>query len=104
VLGLGQRGTGARVAYRMRSREMCRTDPCVACLCVQEVNACVNQGIVFTLEESGDGWDDVRRSVVDAKKQRASAVIELKEKYGPGLASAGRWAKVITNEVVKVSE
>ena len=69
----------------------------------EEVNACVNQGIVFTLEESGDGWDDVRRSVIDAKKQRASAVIELKEKYGPGLASAGRWAKVITNEVVKVS-
>ena len=29
---------------------------------------------------------------------------ELKEKYGPGLASAGRWAKVITNEVVKVSK
>merc|ERR1740124_907036 len=25
-----------------------------------ELAACVNQGIVFTLEESGDGWDDVR--------------------------------------------
>jgi hypothetical protein len=29
-------------------------------------------------------------------------VEQLKEKYGPGLASAGRWAKVITEEVVKV--
>merc|ERR1740124_786321 len=68
-----------------------------------ELAACVNQGIVFTLEESGDGWDDVRRGVIDAKKERSKAVDELKTKYGPGLASAGRWAKVITNEVVKVA-
>ena len=37
--------------------------------CAQELNACVNQGIVFTLEEGqGDGWDDVRRGVIEAKK------------------------------------
>merc|ERR1719331_3627488 len=70
----------------------------------EELNACVNQGIVFTLEEGqGDGWDDVRRGVIEAKKERVKAVEQLKEKYGPGLASAGRWAKVITEEVVKVS-
>ena len=28
---------------------------------------------------------------------------QIKEKYGPGLATAGRWAKVLTDEVVKVS-
>ena len=39
------------------------------CACAQELNACVNQGIVFTLEEGqGDGWDDVRRGVIEAKK------------------------------------
>merc|ERR1719331_926990 len=70
----------------------------------EELNACVNQGIVFTLEEGqGDGWDDVRRGVIEAKKERVKAVEQIKEKYGPGLATAGRWAKVLTDEVVKVS-
>jgi hypothetical protein len=44
-------------------------------VCVQEVNACVNQGTIFTMEESGDGWDDVRRSVIDAKKVRAASAL-----------------------------
>ena len=37
-------------------------------------------------------------------QERVKAVEQIKEKYGPGLASAGRWAKVITEEVVKVSQ
>jgi len=69
----------------------------------EELNACVNQGTIFTMEERDDGWDDVRRGVIEAKQERVKAVEQLKEKYGPGLASAGRWAKVITEEVVKVS-
>jgi len=65
----------------------------------EDVDACVNQGIVWSLEESGDGWDDVRAAVIEAKKERVKALDTIKEKYGPGVSAAAKWAKVIAGEV-----
>ena len=54
---------------------------------------------IFTMEKRGDGWDDVRDAILDAKKERVKAVETIKEKYGPGFSSAARWARVIAEEV-----
>ena len=66
------------------------------------MDACVNQGIVWSLEESGDGWDDVRQAVIQAKKDRKKALEDAEAylaKYGAPAEKAGRWAKVIAAEV-----
>ena len=77
----------------------CAAEPSCPCIHPQDVDACVNQGIVWSLEESGDGWDDVRAAVIEAKKERVKALDTIKEKYGPGVSAAAKWAKVIAGEV-----
>ena len=77
----------------------CAAEPSCPCIYPQDVDACVNQGIVWSLEESGDGWDDVRAAVIEAKKERVKALDTIKEKYGPGVSAAAKWAKVIAGEV-----
>ena len=44
---------------------------------LEEEEAPSSAKAIFTLEERGDGWDDVRGWVVDAKKDRAKAWDEL---------------------------
>ena len=61
------------MVYRTRLREKMahgRARLTVRRACVQELNACVNQGTIFTMEERDDGWDDVRRGVIEAKQAR----------------------------------
>ena len=36
-----------------------------------------DEDTIWTLKERGDGWDDVRGSLIDANKDRAKAVEEL---------------------------
>lgn len=62
----------------------------------------VKEPNLFTLEEQNDGFDDVRASLIAAKKDRAKALDAVKEKYGPAFKTASRWAKVITEEVAGV--
>lgn len=58
----------------------------------------------FTLEDQGDGWDDVRSAVQKAKKERSGAWDELNRLYvSRGVEAAktgGRWAKVLADELI----
>ena len=77
-------------ASPLRVRTICMEEPIV-----KEPN-------LFTLEEQNDGFDDVRASIIAAKKDRAKALDMVKEKYGPGFKTASSWAKVLTTEVAGV--
>ena len=58
----------------------------------------------FTLEDRGDGWDDVRSALQKAKKERSGAWDELNRLYvSRGVEAAktgGRWAKVLADELI----
>ena len=51
---------------------------------------------IFTLEERDDGWDDVRQSIKEAKKQRQQPWEDINRDY---IGPTTRWAKVIAEEV-----
>ena len=44
----------------------------------------------------------MEQAIIDGKKERAPTLDKMKEKYGPGLRTAGRWAKVLATEVAGV--
>jgi len=54
---------------------------------------------ILTLEERGDGWDDVRQEIVRQKKEREKPLNELKEWNEKYVAPVARWTKVIAEEV-----
>lgn len=87
----------ARAVASTRDLEECIVDAESA----EERLACVDaesaQETMFTLEAMGDGWDDVRRYIVDAKKDRAKAWDEVNTLY---VRPTAKWTKVLADEFV----
>ena len=54
---------------------------------------------IFTLEERGAGWDDVRQGITAAKNDRSKAVGDLASWSDRNLGPALRWSKVLAKEV-----
>ena len=85
----------------LRPAALARRAPAFSMSEAEEASAAAPDTI-FTLQTKGDGWDDVRKAIIDGKKERAPTLDKMKEKYGPGLRTAGRWAKVLATEVAGV--
>ena len=58
---------------------------------------------IFTLQERDDGWDDVRSSIKKQIKDRQQPYEDIKRDYleptAAMLKTAGRWTKVLAEEV-----
>lgn len=54
---------------------------------------------IFTLQERADGWDDVRNSIKQAKKDRSGAWEDIQRDY---LKPTAAWTKVITTEIKEI--
>ena len=54
---------------------------------------------IFTMKRRNDGWDDVRDSIDTANKDRSKAIGSLNEWSEKYVAPAGRWAKVLAEEL-----
>ena len=56
-------------------------------------------GSIFTMKRRNDGWDNVRDSIDTAIKDRSKAIGSLNEWSEKYVAPAGRWAKVLAEEL-----
>ena len=67
----------------------------------EEQQTPIMEGTIFTMEERGDGWDDVRKSIKASIRDREKAWNQIDESY---VKPFRRWSVVLTTEVKQALE